>query len=427
MFCFKQAMFKVISGLFLFLLFSWCLADNVSPWTLDQLHRAAQNSNPRIQLAVEVLTGLGYSEESEQRLDWPTLSANTGINDHGGRSNRSTDASLDVSLKLPIFHGGEFTALRNIAVLQRKKAEQELLRERQKLYRDVDHAYTDFVLARELMQEDQLVVERLQEHARITQVFYREAQVWRNDVLQAEVRVAQGSKQLVSAQTNMNKFQATLNDLIGQSIDAPLTVEGVLVWKQTPLLQTVNFDHATRSHPDVIISDLEQQVSGEEITAAKAVTRPQVDFSVTQEFSRDLQADNSVKNDLSVGLTASMKLWDGGRSTKAVAAAKSGYQQAAISSHLVNRNLKLKINNALLDLKQANEQVEILNEALDKAQQNYRVNKVRYQEREGTASDLLDAQDLYSSTRKDYLTALAAYQKAIANVHYELAEQKTFP
>ncbi len=38
--------------------------------------------------------------------------------------------------------------------------------------------------------------------------------------------------------------------------------------------------------------------------------------------------------------------------------------------------------------------------ALDDAKENYRVNLIQYQAQKGTASDLLDAQDLLSNTRK---------------------------
>ena len=64
--------------------------------------------------------------------------------------------------------------------------------------------------------------------------------------------------------------------------------------------------------------------------------------------------------------------------------------------------------------------MEVLQQALENAKENYRVNQVRYQEQLGSANDLLSAQDMLSSSRKDWLSALAQLSKARYSLQYEL-------
>ena len=64
--------------------------------------------------------------------------------------------------------------------------------------------------------------------------------------------------------------------------------------------------------------------------------------------------------------------------------------------------------------------MRVLRKSLEHAQENYRVNTVRYQEQLGTANDLLNAQALLTDTRKDWISALASYERAVVSLEYAL-------
>jgi outer membrane protein TolC len=55
-------------------------------------------------------------------------------------------------------------------------------------------------------------------------------------------------------------------------------------------------------------------------------------------------------------------------------------------------------------------------------EENLRINKERYQERVGTATEVLDAQTLFTQARTDYYRALYDYQTAAARLQHALGE-----
>ena len=73
-----------------------------------------------------------------------------------------------------------------------------------------------------------------------------------------------------------------------------------------------------------------------------------------------------------------------------------------------------------LNFREAQNQISVLQQAIEIANENYRVNTVRYQEKLGTANDLLTAQTLLSKSKKDWISALARYLKSVYTLQYNL-------
>ena len=82
----------------------------------------------------------------------------------------------------------------------------------------------------------------------------------------------------------------------------------------------------------------------------------------------------------------------------------------------------LELNTARQELQVAEQRISVTKVAISQAQENLRINQNRYQERVGTASDVLDAQTLLSQTETDNLQAVYEYQRAIARVKRSVGE-----
>jgi len=389
---------------------------------INQVLDYALENNPAILIAREQLQSQIYSEESAHKNQWPVVSANSSIKQsHSRIVDKTVKSSVGLSLSLPLYKGGSLGTERDTSTDQRLIAEFQMLRAEQSLIKDVKHAFIDIINAKKIHQEEKLSVERLKEHARISRIFFSEAQVWRNDVLQADVSVAQGEKQLITASNDVSRKKAVLNELLGRPIDGDLNVNGLLRWYDFKIPGSKASELLMDDHPDLQQALLNQKVASLAVETKKASDRPQLDFSMNYNAARETTFSEQFSRDVSGTLNVSWQLYNGGRTTKDIAAARSQYLKSGYELYTTRQQLTLSIKNALLELHESAAQVHVLKKALDSAEENYRVNTFRYQEQLGTAGDLLDSQDLLSQSRKDTINARARYLKSIESLHYEMA------
>ena len=83
---------------------------------------------------------------------------------------------------------------------------------------------------------------------------------------------------------------------------------------------------------------------------------------------------------------------------------------------------RLEIATAGNDLRVAGERINVTQTAIRQSQENLRINRERYKERVGTATEVLDAQTLLTQTRTDYYRALFDQQVAAARLKRALGE-----
>jgi len=395
------------------------------PLTIQQAIEYALEHNPDLLISREKLLSSEYAQHNSMLNKHPSISANAQLD--ANRSNSSDDSlkpGIGLSISLPVYYGGKLSIDREIADYQYQISLNQLERKKQKLLKDIKNAYIDVVHANLQWQEDKETLKRLKEHARITKVFYQEAQVWRNDVLQAEVRIAQGEKQLISSFNQILLHKSLLNQLLGRAIDGELNIQSRIQWYDFTM-PTGSLNQLIKvRHPDFMVSKLEYEIAKLKVASSQAEKEPRLDLSFGVNANKELLQTHNYAQSMSLGMDISYQLWDGGRLNNSIAIAQSNYTQAEHQLFVKKQQLSLAINNALLAVSEAKKQLNVLNKALQSAEENYRVNTLRYQEQMSTASDLLDAQDLLSTSKKDALGALANYLKAIESLHYEMGNEK---
>ena len=78
--------------------------------------------------------------------------------------------------------------------------------------------------------------------------------------------------------------------------------------------------------------------------------------------------------------------------------------------------VKLEVRTAYLNLRAAEENIKTMREALAQAQEDYRIETVRYNAGVGTNLEIMDAQDKLVSAKGDYITALYNYNVSRASL-----------
>ena len=84
--------------------------------------------------------------------------------------------------------------------------------------------------------------------------------------------------------------------------------------------------------------------------------------------------------------------------------------------------IKIEVQRYILDLQDAYERIQVTRDAASQAQENLRINKARYDEGVGTATEVLDAVTLLTTAEANYIRSVYDYRKAEAATHYAAGE-----
>lgn len=76
----------------------------------------------------------------------------------------------------------------------------------------------------------------------------------------------------------------------------------------------------------------------------------------------------------------------------------------------------------VLDLNNARERIQVNRGAADQAQENLRINRVRYDAGEGIATEVLDAVTLLTTAETNYIRAIYDFRRSEAGMYYAIGK-----
>lgn len=116
------------------------------------------------------------------------------------------------------------------------------------------------------------------------------------------------------------------------------------------------------------------------------------------------------------GLTLSIPIWDGGKTTSVHKQAKVDRMNAELELQKATRGLSLELRNTLAQLNSLKETYEANKESVRLSEQSYRATLDRFRSGEQTAAELNDGEMWLTSTKADKVTTLFEINKLIAKV-----------
>jgi outer membrane protein TolC len=254
-------------------------------------------------------------------------------------------------------------------------------------------------------------VTRLMDHLRVAQHLHEQGVVTRNDVLQAEVRLAGSRQRRLSARNEVEKAWLLLNYLTGQ----PETMRAELN-ETTPFTGDpgpVNDDAITSRHE--FRAQVKAVEAGEfDVTENKRAFFPEVFIKAGVDYVENSMVKEQAIYAATLGVR--FNIFEGNATSARLRQAVARRSQDEARLYDLTAQLRLELATATRDATVAKERIGVTEQAISQADENVRINSNRYVEKVGTATELLDAQTLLTQTRVDYYTALYDYQVALARV-----------
>jgi outer membrane protein len=281
-------------------------------------------------------------------------------------------------------------------------------------------AYFDLLESEKMVVVSDREKERLEAHLKTAKDLYAEGVITKNDLLQAEVRLSDATQRFLTAGNRRRINVSRLNNLLVRPLSSSLEVEdpGREEVEAIPL-ETV-FQKAETDRYEVKIVDTTFQALNLQETARKAEYLPRFFFQGGYNFSENKYL---LEEGMWSGILGMQINLFGGGSTKAQLS-KLSYQKMKLimeRKQLLD-DIRLEAERYYLELVNAQDRVGVTKEATVQAEENLRINRVKYKEGVGTATDVIDAITLLSVAETNYYRSRYELSRAEAGLMYAMGK-----
>jgi outer membrane protein len=376
----------------------------------EQIEIAKSGLRPRVDVQG------GYTAQlAPQAVSFPASASGSASSGRtGGAGFETQDADFpffSLSIYDTLWDFGRTRAREGQALMQREAVRNMYSASEQDIFLQVVKTYYGILTAQKLVTAANDEVAQMLSHQKTAQALFEEGVVTRNDLLQAEVRVAASRQRLISAQSAVDNGWLALNYLIGQ----PADFRGQLQEDA----QLPGFT-ATTAEPDLSnrgeVAALKNTVAAREYEVKEAKTNYYPEIFV--KLGLDYVENSKVREQAMMAGTVGLKvnLFDGLATTSRLRQAVEARSRDEEKLRDLEERVKLELATAQNDMRVAGARIKVAETAIAQGVENLRITRDRYIEKVGTATDVVDATTLLTQTRTDYYQSIYDLEVAAARV-----------
>jgi outer membrane protein len=316
-------------------------------------------------------------------------------------------------VRQPLFAGGGILANYQASSIGEDAARVEETAKYQDVIQEVKIAYFNVLRTQRIKDAVRQSVEMLNAHCNIAKNFFEVGMIPKNDLLHAEVELANGQQALIRAENAVELAKSHLNTVLKQKMHTPIDVVDILTYQ--PLKQSFEecLSIARQERPELKISLLKIAQAEKIVRLSKSEYLPALNLvgNYTR-FGDNPSTSGSPYKDMEnwqVMAVASWNFWEWGKTKYRVDASQARENQATEASKELNDRIALEIKNAYLMVKEAESQIAVSRKVIKQAQENFRISEERYQQSVSTSTVVLEAQTLLTKAKSEYANALGEY------------------
>lgn len=267
-------------------------------------------------------------------------------------------------------------------------------------------------------------VERLESHLRDAKNLYDEGAITKNDLLQAEVRLSDARQRLLIAKTGREINASRLNNSLARPLMTKVEVVDVREIPQEILDIHMDMENAweaaEKQRPEVQIVDATLKSLDLDEEAKKAEFYPKLFAEGSYDYTQNRFA--TAQGNWAATLGLGINLFSGGKTKAEVAKIRFQKEKLIEQRNQLIEEIRLEVEKYILDSKTARDRVQVTKDAVRQAEENLRINRVRYTEGVGTATEVLDAVTLLSIAETNYYRSVYDLGKSDISVLYAIGK-----
>ena len=326
--------------------------------------------------------------------------------------------AFETTLSQPLFTGGLNVANYRSAKIGVDVSKETVETVRRDIVLQVRVGYFIILRAEKFLTVAEQQVKQFEAQLEVTKAFFDVGIQPKNDVLLAEVRLANARQGQVKAENDLATAKASFNILLRREISTPLEVVDILEYKAFPMGFESSLDEALRQRPEVKAAQFNIDQAKENVKIARSGFLPTVSLLGNYgRSSEELGLRGDLRNEnWTIHALATFTLWNWGNTYFKVGENKVRVTQAEDSKIQLIESITLEVKNNYLNLLTAEKNINVTEKAIEQAEENLRMNEERYKYQVATQTEVLDAVTLLAQARTNYYGALSDFNVARAQL-----------
>ena len=417
--CYKYLVFLVMIGHFLGFP---CLAEANEAeevFTLEQTIRQAIKVNLGLKSSREDTNAASFARLKQRTNFLPTLGATYKYNRNYeertsavyGMATPKNKYTLTGTFTQPVFTGFSLINKYKIAGFSLDLARLNEKTTRQAVVFEANKVYFNLLKAQKLVTIAREAVTQISAHKDVAKNFYEVGMTPLNDLLKAQVELANARQDLIVAQNNLETAKSNFNILLRRKINASVKLKDTIDYCFFEKKIDFCFDMAEKNRLEIKAAELQVEIAQKELNLGKTDYYPSITlegnyYKVGTDFDVNGGDGISDPDSWDITATASWNFWEWGKTRYGVKEKLSALAQARYQQDEIIDDIHLEVKQAYLKTKESEQNIMAVKKAIEQAKENFRISEERYKEQMDTSTDVLDAQTLLSRTMTNYYNAL---------------------
>ena len=282
---------------------------------------------------------------------------------------------------------------------------------RQNVTAQVERAFYDYLLARELDGLSALVLKRARSNLAQVAARHRTGRASEYDLLRAQVEVSTVKSDSIDARNDLEIAEIQLKDVIGLDLERQVTIAAE--FRETSQLDLDDLQGLLQlgasRRPEIRQLDQLVAMGRRGIQVANAEGRPSLDLvtggQVQFQGHRFTLSNEEWRRSWYSGLRLEIPIFDGMRTRARAAGARMEVRRLELDRERVARSVQRDVRQAWLNFNAATGRVSARRRTVDQATKGLHVAESRYRSGLGALLETLDAQLVLARAETDFATA----------------------
>jgi outer membrane protein len=409
--------------------------ESQAPLTLEESIRIALDRNLALQISTAGVVGSEFRQKSALTQFFPTWTGQYGYvhyNDPATiKSGRSPDVSYETyafstTVSQPLFTGGSISANYRSESLGVDISKTNTETVKRNIVLQVRQGYFNILAAEKALEVAAQAVKQFEAQLGVSTAYFDVGIVAKNDVLQAEVRLANAKQSQVNADNLLALAKSSFNNLLRRDINAPLNIIDILSYQPSTYTLESSIEEALQRRPEIKAAELTVEQAKEAVTIARSGYFPGISLAANYGKTSDqVNLDGHWNERYTVQALATLAFSDWWRLGYKVGESKVKVTQAQEVKYQVVDNIILEVKQTYINMTQAEKNISVAQKSIEQAEENLRLEEERYKYQVSTQTDVLNAVTLLAQARLNYYGALSVYN--IAKASLERAMGRMYP
>lgn len=273
-------------------------------------------------------------------------------------------------------------------------------------------AYYGVIKARQLREVAKTSVASVKSLLDVSNAFFNQGMIPKNNLLETQVRYAETEQNLISAENAVKIAESNFNLLLVRDLSEDVNIDTEIPLNATDITFEQALQTAFENRQEIRTTKLQLDNTRKGVTIARSAFMPSV--AATYTYTRSGEDPDVEDDSWQAGIGLNWNLFQGGGSCWNYNKAQYTSAKVAYLLEILRNQVTLEVKNSYLNILEAQARLQVAEKAIAQAQENFRIEKDRYNLQVSTSTDVLRAEALLAQAQANLISARADQARAMA-------------